>query len=303
MASKTLAAFAAFVALCPGGALGQPALMAGRERVARAFEIVRAIDYLPYDYREGGCYVRSFFIAMELAAEGIPSSHMLVTAPVGSPLVARDGTRWGFHVAPIVRTRPGAPGVVMDPAMVPSRAGNQPFWALNHWLRQFVRDSAFTTLVPGWLLPPDGLSVDRLRRGRTDGVSAPFPETGRFEDFEKFSNQTIGGAFSTLNYFLTLSGHQALRPKVRARMEHLVRRLDAWGKLDARIDETARTVYVDGVIDLFPARDLPEMRRNLWKGIEHWENAFRESDAGENYFEVREWPADYRGRAGISVTE
>src|SRR5688572_8443901 len=60
----------------------------------RAFEVVAKIDYLPFANVADGCYARAYVIAMELAAERIPSSVQYAAASgAGSHLSPSPGVR------------------------------------------------------------------------------------------------------------------------------------------------------------------------------------------------------------------
>lgn len=75
-----------------------------------AFEIIRSIDYLPFDYLENGCYARSLYMSMELAAREIPSSSFYLYGD----LHPRPDVTWTFHVAPYLKT--GEKEWILDPS-------------------------------------------------------------------------------------------------------------------------------------------------------------------------------------------
>ena len=70
----------------------------------KALEITqKTTEYLPYAYLTDGCYARSFYMSMELAVEGIPSSSQYAICP-DDACIAPDNVRWewGYHVAPMI---------------------------------------------------------------------------------------------------------------------------------------------------------------------------------------------------------
>lgn len=67
----------------------------------RAFEIVGAIDYLPFGYKADGCYVRALYMSMELAAQRIESNSLFAFAKDGYPLTV-DNIHWQYHEAPML---------------------------------------------------------------------------------------------------------------------------------------------------------------------------------------------------------
>ena len=115
------------------------------KRVAKAFEIVNEIDYLPFSHKTDGCWGRAFYINLELITEGIPSHSLFVVSgkagklkPTGKQPI---NWYWRYHVAPIIRTGNRSPGVIIDPAMTLKKtATERKYWTLRGWLSQFVTD-------------------------------------------------------------------------------------------------------------------------------------------------------------------
>jgi hypothetical protein len=79
----------------------------------QAFAIVENIDYLPFTYIEDGCYARSLYMSLELAAQEIPSSaHYVFGALQPTPAVV-----WSYHVAPMLQVKNSTQEPwVLDPA-------------------------------------------------------------------------------------------------------------------------------------------------------------------------------------------
>ncbi len=68
------------------------------KQAQNAFDIIERIDYLPFQYKTDGCYGRSIYMAMELAAQGIPSSSQYIQGE----LKPQQGVSWRGHVAPMI---------------------------------------------------------------------------------------------------------------------------------------------------------------------------------------------------------
>src|SRR5689334_17788201 len=66
-----------------------------------AFRIVKAIDYVPFQYKVDGCYARALYMSMELASEGIESNAIFAFANEEAPLTVGD-IQWSYHVAPML---------------------------------------------------------------------------------------------------------------------------------------------------------------------------------------------------------
>jgi hypothetical protein len=79
----------------------------------QAFAIVEDIDYLPFTYIEDGCYARSLYMSLELAAQEIPSSaHYVFGALQPTAEVV-----WSYHVAPMLQVKNSTQEPwVLDPA-------------------------------------------------------------------------------------------------------------------------------------------------------------------------------------------
>jgi len=87
-----------------------------------AVKTINAIDYLPFNQIEDGCYARSLYMAMELAVKGIPVSSQFVIATSGS-LNPRPNFRWDYHVAPAVWLKDFSEPSILDPSMFNYVAG------------------------------------------------------------------------------------------------------------------------------------------------------------------------------------
>src|SRR5690348_6562813 len=47
----------------------------------QAYEIIKGMDYIPWTVARDGCYARALYMAMELAAQDIPSSNIYACRP------------------------------------------------------------------------------------------------------------------------------------------------------------------------------------------------------------------------------
>lgn len=92
-----------------------PAALVTTDQQQLAFDIINNIDYLPFTYRWDGCYARSLYMSMELAAAGIPSSSLYV---VGH-LEPTDQIKWKYHVAPLITSSDLKNAVILDPSLSP----------------------------------------------------------------------------------------------------------------------------------------------------------------------------------------
>jgi hypothetical protein len=90
-----------------------------KETFDTAYGIVQGIDYLPFQYKEDGCYARALYMSMELAAQGLESNAVFAFAKPGTWLQVGD-IRWSYHVAPMLEVGASAhhlTHMVIDPAL------------------------------------------------------------------------------------------------------------------------------------------------------------------------------------------
>ena len=92
-------------------------------QATHAFNVVKGIDYLPFTYADDGCYARSLYMGLELAAQEIPSSavwlhgnlepftNRRVVNSFGQPLT------WRYHVAPLIINKQTNSIYVLDPSL------------------------------------------------------------------------------------------------------------------------------------------------------------------------------------------
>ncbi len=129
-----------------------------------AFQIVQAIDYLPFTYIVDGCYARSLYMSLELAAEGIPSSAHYVFGY----LQPTETVSWSYHVAPLLQLKNSSQEPwVLDPAFE-----KEPL-TRSQWIsKNFAQSSASlsSTAANTWT---------QIRAG-----SAYFDESGRVAEYD-----------------------------------------------------------------------------------------------------------------------
>lgn len=183
-----------------------------------AFDIVKAIDYIPFTYIVDGCYARSLYMSMELAAEKIPSSAFYMFGY----LQPTNEVSWSYHVAPLLKLR-GQEAWVLDPAFEAEPLTMTEWKAKNNPQSEFEHD---------------------LKAG-----SAYFDPTGRtseftmnnmiqnFEEMPTFLTSDIASACTVMYNYLPLQDQPAAlskeqRTKLLSRTAELVDGLKKVGKLE-----------------------------------------------------------------------
>jgi hypothetical protein len=188
-----------------------------RAQAQSAFKIVQAIDYIPFTYIVDGCYARSLYMSMELAAERIPSSSYYMYGY----LQPTDTVSWSYHVAPALKV-PGQEAWILDPAFE-----KEPL-TLSQWEQKNN---------------PQGEYNNELKAG-----SAYFDPTGRtsefnmtnmiqnFEEMPDFLTSDIASACTVMYRYIPLQKQSAEASrtqvaKLLSRTAELVKALEANGKL------------------------------------------------------------------------
>ncbi len=87
------------------------------EQLNEAYHVVKKTqEYLPYSYTTDGCYARSLYMSMELAAKDIPSSALYLFGDLNYG----KGLSWKYHTAPIL-TKSSNPNIdnsfIFDPSL------------------------------------------------------------------------------------------------------------------------------------------------------------------------------------------
>lgn len=206
-----------------------------------AFKIIKGIDYLPFDYPKEGCFARAYFMAMELAAQGIPSSSQYLARMQGRLMFGE--IEWKWHVAPaLLIVEDPATGkqrdvykyqevnkgnieqvteevTIVDPAM-----SSEPM-SVKKWFGLMLEDdtNAYALIAPG-----------NFYDAAVPPLIGPRPEVIKsFAELGKFKLSHVRRSCGVLTKFLFED--EARKKKVSARAEALVTKLEAMGKLERDI--------------------------------------------------------------------
>lgn len=125
-----------------------PEAVVSAAEIRAAREIVTHLDYVPWSYKADGCHGRMMYMAMELAAQKIPSSAMFVFSK-GKPFKIPDGSGyWGeFHVAPIFEVSPAKSRYtryVIDPSF-----GGEAVMPFEKWIALMDATERYEMMAPG----------------------------------------------------------------------------------------------------------------------------------------------------------
>ncbi|WP_394831603.1 hypothetical protein LVJ94_34330 [Pendulispora rubella] len=192
------------------GHIGQRAVVSP-EVAARAFDIVRGVDYLPFGYKEEGCNERALYMAMELAAQKIPSSALYAEGD----LRPSEDVEWEYHVAPMLQI--DGKQMVIDPSLESAPV------TVDAWIADMRSPANVVTFfVPG----------SHAKKARRSGQ----PMIRSFDELPPFDKNDIMSSCGVMWNFL---GREApFRPEHRSRLlertKALVAQLVAVGKLPER---------------------------------------------------------------------
>jgi hypothetical protein len=141
--------------------------LVSQQQANQAFSIVKEIDYLPFTFIEDGCYARSLYMSLELAAQGVPSSALYVYGA----LRPTETLYWSYHVAPMLQVNDSAQEPwVLDPAFEVEPLTR------TQWLnRNFAASSKSQLQLNNIAL----YTMTRVRAG-----SAYFEESGRTDPYD-----------------------------------------------------------------------------------------------------------------------
>lgn len=218
----------------------------------RAHGAIRAIDYLPFEFRYDGCYARAYYMAMELAAVRIEANSVFAFQGAAQPWVEWDGgsTVWDFHVAPVIEvsTASGTNPVVVDPSIASTPL------SLDGWLSAMHVSSENVTLA----ILKGAVLQSSEARSLTQNGSWRSQLTHSFEDMPNFRVGDIESACGSIHRILlsdalgvdangipyrepvALDAALAIaapkRQRLLARTSELVRALADVGKLEGAID-------------------------------------------------------------------
>ena len=181
-----------------------------------AYGIIQNIGYLPFAYKEDGCYARALYMSMELAASGIPSSAQFIT---GQLHPTADIT-WTYHVAPMVQLIGDDHRTIVDPSM---ETGPVPF---DNWVTDVNPAPNYATFfVPG------SVYIGSLNLTHPEQYNGPMIES--FDELPPFHESDIQQACQVMWNYLDWEQppRDDLRPVLIARTQELMPLLDDRGKM------------------------------------------------------------------------
>ena len=188
------------------------------EQAQRAYDIISAIDYIPFHYTADGCYARALYMAMELAVNELPSSAQFIEGE----LAPDDYTWWTYHVALMLLV-----GDATEPTMIDPALATRPL-PLHDWID-------LSHPAPGYRLfwvPGSVYASDEVLANTTQ---APMIES--FAELPAFKPQDIADscrwlhAYIGLEFNLSWPDRDAKRSRLIARTRTLLGELRSLGKL------------------------------------------------------------------------
>lgn len=209
-----------------------------------ASKVVEGIDYLPFAYKVDGCYARSLYMAMELAATGRESNAIFAFARQGTSLRVGD-IEWGYHVAPLLFVGDDyktARWMVLDPSIA-----KQPLEA-----RQWIERMGFSEKTPASKLPVVSVVAGTAYGPQDPDANAvnaangtiPISDVPNFESMPPFQVSDIQLACNTMRLYLREEGaaNEARKAqKLVVRTLSLISNLRSRGKLQADAQFSAAT--------------------------------------------------------------
>jgi hypothetical protein len=246
LAALLLSACAAEPEAIDGEASGAAATT--KKEFERAVEIVKGLDYLPFEHKQDGCYARAFYMSMELAADEIESNSVYAFAK-GRSADARlrvGSTTWGYHVAPMIKVRSTGDNSV--PRVLDPSVNAEPM-TTEAWLTKMghARGEAAETKPTVFFVQGSDYSPHTAAKHPR---SRDVPD---FDDLEPFNVSAIQHACGVMHEFLGCNGTddaataKRKREKLVTRTRDLVDTLRGLGKLnpDARFSmETCRNAEI-----------------------------------------------------------
>jgi len=233
----------------PSADLAQPEQpLVQQELFDRAFQVVSAIDYLPFDYIVDGCYARSLYMSMELASQQIESNSIYAFSRNKDHLLQVGEQQWSFHVTPMLMVESASArleSMVMDPAL-----SDQPLTAAQ-WL------SAMGRTKPEYVASASGKTIDVSPRmvvvpGSTYSLFQVFFDLGHL-------NQDIP-SFAKLPPFRTRDIKSACSV-----MAHNIDKELLQGSIDQATADYKRKRLLDRTRSMVQALDnLDKLERQAW---------------------------------------
>ncbi len=211
-------------------AVSNPSAYVSPETAQLAFAKIENIDYLPFGYKVDGCYARSLFMSMELAADVIPSSAQFA---VGD-LRPSSEVSWRYHVVPMLVVGSDSEPTVIDPSLIARPVKR------SQWL-DVMNTQGFTELVavPGSYYDP----YSTPEKSQEKIIHS-------FAELPPFDLEHITRACRTLNQYLSLENAANFREKqakLSSKANSLTLKLIEKGKLSS---EGERVRHVDQSINI-----------------------------------------------------
>ncbi len=181
----------------------------------RAFAIVRGIRYLPFAYRDDGCYARALYMSMELAVAKIPSSAHFIAGDLRPPQ-----EMWRFHVAPMLKVIGQDHLTILDPSLAGAPL------PVADWIARTHPQGAYNTFyVPGSRY----ISLTDLAASRSEQSVM----ITSFDQLPPFKKSDVQDACQFLWNALDWEtpSHDELRPALLGRTKQLLAALAGLGKL------------------------------------------------------------------------
>ncbi len=172
------------------------------DQLGTAMKVIGKIDYLPFRFDKDGCYARSLFMAMELASAQVPSSSQFAFAPPNGSLSLPNGTRWSYHVAPMVTvvSEPGEtirdPDNLREPFILDPALDNKKPLYRSEWIAA-MGNQANLIAVPGSIANSEAV------KGRTKDVII-----SRLSDMPPFHLEMIDTYCGILKSYLNNVGDE-----------------------------------------------------------------------------------------------
>ncbi len=174
-----------------------------QQTFAEVSRIVNGIRYLPFEYKVDGCYARSLYMSMELAAAGHESNAIFAFAKPGTALQVGN-VRWGYHVAPMLfvgASYQTSRWLVIDPSLSPSALD------ATTWIARMGYPAATTPapLYPAYSIVPGsayGPSDPDANAGRAAGTGAAVTDVRDFASMPPFQVREVQFACNVMHRYL-----------------------------------------------------------------------------------------------------
>lgn len=191
------------------------------EQAQLAYEIIAAIDYIPFTYTDDGCYARALYMAMELATRGLPSSAQFLEGELSPD----PYTSWWYHVALMLLVGANSEPTVVDPSLAATPL------PLSEWVPLSHPAPGYRLFwVPGSVYASDEVFDNSEQAPMIESLSElPMFRPRDLSDACKYMHRYIG--YETE---LTWPERDAKRARLLARTRELLSQLAVIGKVNLR---------------------------------------------------------------------